>query len=151
MKNKQKVMSEEVDGFGIPRFQAEDQAFERKKAMKTLDDLQELIAEHLILIFSASHDSLNISGWQNELNAWRETLVRRNAGKSGSDNFSRDILYKALWIEPLSTERDRDIRIKHLNRKKGMNILPITVDRVVEFKKFVIRYIDSIENDFEFV
>lgn len=144
-----KKLSKQIDPiFGIPL--SEDHAFTRAKAMKTLDAYQEPIAEHLILLFSAKPNSPDISGWQGELNAWRRQLVRRNVGKSGSKNFTREVLVNALWTEPLSTYDDRDIRIRHLMADKGIQIPPIEGKRAEEFKKFVSRYIQCIETDTDF-
>lgn len=75
--------------FGIPL--TEDQAFQKDKAIKTLNNLQDQIADHIVLLFTATE----ISGWEIELNAWRSQLVRRNRGKEGRQNLSKEDLVLA--------------------------------------------------------
>lgn len=72
MKPKKKF-SGAVDAFGIPIPLSED-AFDRSTALQDLDNLQEPVAEHLLLLFLTKAGSGNVRGWKKELNAWRRTL-----------------------------------------------------------------------------
>jgi hypothetical protein len=141
------MISDKIDPvFGIPL--SEDHAFDRKKAMQTLDSYQDIIADHLILLFLADPSSPNIPGWEKELNGWRMSLVRRNRSGGKGKNFSREDLIKAIWIEPLGTPEDREIIINQLNHTKGLQLRAIDDEK--EFKRFVARYIYSIEKNIEF-
>jgi len=138
-----KQLTEQVDGFGIP---LSEDAFERKVALQELRNLQEPIAEHLLLLFVSKRGNPNIRGWEKELNAWRRILVRKNSGKTGKDNYTIKELVKALWDEPLSLPRDREIRLRQLSQIKGIS-LPSDVSDETEFKQFVFQYVESIFTD----
>lgn len=139
-------LSEAVDPiFGIPLL--EDRAFPKDKAIKTLDDLQDQIADHLVLLFTAPEGSLDVPGWEKELNAWRSRLVRRNRGKKNKKNLSTSDFVTALWAEPFESQADRDFVVAQINKSKGMAIPRIAEEAVQEFKLFVAKYILSIQND----
>jgi hypothetical protein len=141
-----KKVSDSIDPiFGIPLY--EDQAFPREKAVKTLDELQDQIADHLVLLFTAKQGAPEIAGWERELNAWRSRLVRRNRGKSGKKNLSSSDLVAALWTEPFESQEDIDFIVNQIGKSKGMNVSRIAGEDVQRFKAFVAKYISSIEND----
>ena len=144
-----KKLSGSIDPvFGIPL--DEDHAFPREKAVKTLDELQDQIADHLVLLFTAKPDALEAAGWERELNAWRSRLVRRNRGKKNKKNLSGAELVAALWTEPFESQEDRDFVVLQIGNSKGMSIPKIEGDDVDRFKRFVSKYIKSIEDDVVF-
>ncbi len=139
------VMTEILDAMGSP---LTEHAFERKTAMRTLENYQDRIAEHLLLAFTLpNHPAAR--GWEKELNAWKDSLVRRNIGKSGKKNFDTKDLIRIIWDEPLSTERDRSIVLGQLS-KKGLD-LPDQISNPEHFQKFVVYYIYAISKGTDFV
>lgn len=75
-------------------------AFNRKKAIQKLEGLQIPIAKHLFLVVHYENTEA-WSHWIQELRAWNGDLRLHNKGKKGSKNYTKAMLWKALWEEPL--------------------------------------------------
>jgi hypothetical protein len=118
---------------------------DRRAALQDLKNLQEPIAEHLLLLYVSGQPE-NVRGWEKELNAWRRLLVRKNSGKTGKNNYTRQQLIKTIWEEPLGLPRDREIRLRQLAQEKGIS-LPADVSDEDAFRLFVERYVNSILSD----
>lgn len=125
-----------------------DLAFDRKKALSTLDALQMPIALHLILVF-AFPGARERRGWLRELNAWRRELVRKNKGRRGRRNYSRDTLVTGIWEEPLGEGPDRQLRIREILEEKELRV-PNFENRLPKFKKLVRQFIRAVEEETEF-
>lgn len=68
----------------------------RGDAIKKLDSLGERIMEHIVKV-SIFPDHASVKHWQSELDAWKNRLIIYNKAKSGSQNYTPEILFEAIY------------------------------------------------------
>ena len=115
-------------------------AFERKKALAILNDLQIKIAFHLFML-AHFPDHAAARGWLKELRAWHGTLRLHNKAKRPRlHNYDRARLERALWSEPLGGN-DEQIEIAHQVANKG---LPLVTPDPIRLRRMVEKFIDDV-------
>ena len=123
----------------LAMFQIDAMAYQRKVALRTLDDLHDEIAIHLFLVVHyPDHEAFQ--HWLKELRAWHGKLTLRNKGKGRSPNFTKKILMQHLWENPLGGQSERNTVARIVREKE----LPEVAIRQAELKKAVEKFADTI-------
>lgn len=95
-----------------------EMAYQRKHAIRMLENLHPQIAKHLIkhLHYGVSNETKK--HWEAELNAWLGTL--NDLVLKGNKRLSGDVYYEHLFTRPLGTLVDVEQRIRTIDKLDGM-------------------------------
>lgn len=124
-------------------YSAMGMSYDRKKALQELNALAETISNHLFLtVHYPGHSAYN--HWVHELRGWNILLRRRHKGKHGRKNYTKSVLMKALWFEPLETDEDRKGALEWAVEIKGLPLVGID-DKTLKIS--IEKYCDNILNN----
>lgn len=116
--------------------------FNQQKAFENLDSLSLQISEHIFKLCALpKYDSVN--HWKHELKTWRRALTRYNVSKKKKPNYTKIVLKKFLYKEPLGLKEDINLLKKMVEDDYQVKLhLPPNFGRILEKKMDA--YIDSI-------
>jgi hypothetical protein len=115
-------------------------AFNRKKAIAKLDGLQIPIAKHIYLVVHYGKSEAR-NHWIRELRAWNGELRLHNVGKRGSKNYTRAMLWQALWEEPLGGEMEQREIAAQVAAKEN---LPAVEPDAKKLKAVLTKFVDAV-------
>lgn len=139
-----KLKEEQTIAINGKFFEVLAMSFSRSTALDKLTGLQMVVSTHLFkLVFAKSEQ--NRRGWSKELEAWRKTLTSYNKPKTKQSNYSKTVLLKHLYVDPLGTLGDLEI----LKKQHKLDV-EITKEDRNKLKKLTELFIDCIldNNDF---
>lgn len=115
-------------------------AFKRKKALEKLEGIQIPIAKHIFLV--VHYDNCEAwNHWVQELRAWNGDLRLHNTGKRRSKNYTKAILWKALWEEPLGGSIEQKEIAAQVAAKEN---LPIVEPDVKKLKAATLKFVEAV-------
>jgi hypothetical protein len=127
-----------------------EMAYGRNRSMSVLENLQDKICEHILLI-CALPNAQETNHWIGELESWRKKLsiINKNP-KQKRPIYSSSLLQKKFWEEPFSEDGDVEYFFKIMN--KPYPDLKQAIDDGIDkkrLKEFIFAFVKSIISDGE--